>query len=346
MNNKKIAVIGHFGFGENLLNGQTVKTKMLAETLKDILGEENVLCTDTRGGLKTLLKIIPSLPSLLEKCGSVIMLPAHNGILFFTPLLSFFNLFYKKKLHYAVVGGWLPEFSDKHRLTRLLLRKRFDKIYTETSGMEEKLRERGFKNTAVMPNFKKIQIAENIKTDFEKPYGFCTFSRVMYEKGIEDAVEAIKRINAEAGETLVTLDIYGQTDTGYEERFEKLKKTFPQYIRYMGSVDFKKSTQVLKDYYALLFPTFYSGEGFAGTLTDAYAAGLPVIASDWRYNGETVENMKTGLLYPPQDVQKLTQCIKFLIENEDAAQKMRANCLKEAEKYLPERAVKVLLENL
>ena len=29
INMKKVCVIGHFGFGENLLNGQTIKTKIV-----------------------------------------------------------------------------------------------------------------------------------------------------------------------------------------------------------------------------------------------------------------------------------------------------------------------------
>ncbi|MFR3494185.1 MAG: glycosyltransferase [Blautia sp.] len=60
------------------------------------------------------------------------------------------------------------------------------------------------------------------------------------------------------------------------------KASSPQYIRYKGMVPFNQSTEVLKNYDALLFPTYYEGEGFAGTIIDAFAAGLPVIASDWK----------------------------------------------------------------
>ena len=33
---KKACVLGHFGFGKELLNGQTVKTKMVADELEAI----------------------------------------------------------------------------------------------------------------------------------------------------------------------------------------------------------------------------------------------------------------------------------------------------------------------
>ncbi len=37
---KKIGIIGHFGFGKEFLDGQTVKTKTLAKELKNIFGDE------------------------------------------------------------------------------------------------------------------------------------------------------------------------------------------------------------------------------------------------------------------------------------------------------------------
>ena len=61
-----------------------------------------------------------------------------------------------------------------------------------------------------------------------------------------------------------------------------------------------KSVDVLKCYFALLFPTDYEGEGCAGTLRDAYSAGVPVIASDWKYNAELV-NEDVGYVYPTMD---------------------------------------------
>ncbi len=38
--------------------------------------------------------------------------------------------------------------------------------------------------------------------------------------------------------------------------------------------------------------------GFAGTLIDAMAAGVPVIASNWKYNPEIVIENVTGRIYP------------------------------------------------
>ena len=341
---KKIAVIGHFGFGKNLLNGQTIKTKILTEALQDKLGRENIESVDTHGGIKKLIKLIFKMPSVLKKNADIIMLPAHNGVLIFTPMLSFFNKFTKKNLHYAVIGGWLPEYLDKHKFTAKLLRKNFKGIYVETQGMKEKLQQRMFDNAVVMPNCKHLNIVEEPTMCQEKPYKFCTFSRVMKEKGIEDAINAVVQINEQCGEVLCALDIFGQIDSNYVETFEKMQRNFPNYINYCGLVEFSKSTDVLKEYYALLFPTYYEGEGFAGTIIDAFAAGIPVIASDWRYNAEIVENMKTGIVCPCRDVKKLKEAMCILMKDDNIRTQMGMNCILEAESYLPKRVVDIIIK--
>jgi glycosyltransferase involved in cell wall biosynthesis len=72
---------------------------------------------------------------------------------------------------------------------------------------------------------------------------------------------------------------------------------FPEYIKYRGVVKFSDSVKVLKDYFALLFTIYYEGEGFAGTVLDAYASGVPVIATNWRYNSEIVQDKIDGIIF-------------------------------------------------
>ena len=60
----------------------------------------------------------------------------------------------------------------------------------------------------------------------------------MKEKGIEDAVKAVRTINEAAGSIIYTLNIYGQVDENYKEKFQKLTLDFPNYISYGGCVPF------------------------------------------------------------------------------------------------------------
>lgn len=180
----------------------------------------------------------------------------------------------------------------------------------------------------------------------KQPLKLCTFSRVLKEKGIEDAVQAVKDINEKEGKTIFTLDIYGQVDEAYKERFKELMIVAPAYIRYGGLIPFDKSTEVLKDYYALLFPTYYSGEGFAGTLIDAWAAGLPVIASDWKYNPEIISEFHTGYIHKSNDSGDLEEKLLNAWRHSAFINHMKIECVQTAEKYLPKNAMAELISNL
>ena len=213
--------------------------------------------------------------------------------------------------------------------------------------MKRALEEQGFTNIVIMPNCKDLKILkpEELVYPTGEPYKLCTFSRVMKEKGIEDAVNAVKEVNEEAGRTIYTLDIFGQVDSAQGQWFEDLKTTFPDYVNYRGVVDYDKSVDVLKNYFALLFPTYYDGEGFAGTLLDAFSAGVPVIASDWKYNAEIV-NDNVGFIYSIGDEQAFWKLLKSIAENPAMLLDKKLQCLVEAERYKPENVVKILTEQL
>lgn len=333
---KAVSVIGHFGNSKLLLNGQTVKTKIITDELSKQLGKAEVLKLDTAGGKSTLLKAPFQCLKALKTAKNVIIFPANNGLKVYVPLLSFFRNFFKnRKLHYVVIGGWLPEFLQKRkRLSKQL--KRFDGIYVETNTMKMALEEHGFTNIVVMPNCKDLKIltSEELVYPAGESYKLCTFSRVMKEKGIEDAVNAVKEVNEEAGRIVYTLDIYGQIDSGQAQWFENLQTTFPDYINYKGVVDYDKSVDVLKNYFALLFPTYYDGEGFAGTILDSMAAGIPIVASNWKYNTEII-NENIGFVYPVRDQEAFIQILKMVADNPRILLDKKKDCLREAEKYTP-----------
>ena len=343
---RKLCIIGHFGFGQNLLNGQTIKTKIITAEIEKKFGKENVQLLDLAGGIKRIPGLLWVIPKMLRRCDDVVIMPVENGLRFLTPVLGFWNHFFQKKLHYVVIGGWLPQFLQKRKcLARAL--KRFDAIYVETSTMKAALEAQGFENIFVMPNCKKLAVLSEDELVYPQglPLKLCTFSRVMKEKGIGDAVEAVRNVNAELGYQAYTLDIYGQVDENQTDWFEALQKTFPDYIRYGGLVPFDRSVDTLKEYFALLFPTYYEGEGFAGTLIDAYCAGVPVIASDWKYNAELV-NEHVGYVYKTGDNAALAGLLKAAATEPDMVLKKKSACLREAEKYKIEQAVKVLLEQI
>lgn len=341
------SVLGHFGEGANLLNGQTVKTKIITEELQNQLGQDQVMKIDTHGGWKTLLKAPFQVFQALRSSANVLIFPAHNGLRVYAPLLSFQRRFFKnRKIHYVVIGGWLPQFLLRRtNLAKAL--KKFDGIYVETNTMKKALEEQGFNNVLVMPNCKDLTPLTESELVYPtgEPYKLCTFSRVMKEKGIEDAINAVKAVNNHFGRTVYELDIYGQVDQNQTEWFEELCKKFPPYVRYGGLVPFDKSVEVLKNYFALLFPTYYEGEGFAGTVIDAFAAGIPVIASDWRYNSEIISS-DVGKLFPTHDVAALADILENCSATVHEINELKYNCISKAAEYSTSRVIGDFIKHL
>lgn len=213
--------------------------------------------------------------------------------------------------------------------------------------MKAALEANGFRNIFLMPNCKPLAVLSEDELVYPTgtPYRLCTFSRVCKEKGIADAVRAVASVNEALGYTAYTLDIYGQVDSGQTEWFEQLQASFPNYISYCGLVPFDESTNVLKHYFALIFPTYYDGEGFAGTLIDAFSAGIPVIASDWKYNPEIV-NEHVGYLYPAKDVAALAAVLKDVSHDPSIIIEMKKSCLEESKKYKLETVIRDFLNHL
>lgn len=343
----KVSILGHFGEGVNLLNGQTVKTKIITEELQNQLGQDQVLKIDTHGGWKTFLKAPFQVFRALKNSTNVLIFPAHNGLRVYAPLLSFAKHFFKKrKLHYVVIGGWLPEFLLQRKGLATVLKK-FDGIYVETNTMKGALEAQGFENIYVMPNCKKLTVLSENELVYPSgvPYKLCTFSRVMKEKGIETAVNTIKKINGELGYIAYSLDIYGQVDSAQNEWFDDLKKKFPNYIRYCGCVDAKQSVEVLQKYFALLFPTHFYTEGIPGTIIDAYAAGIPVISAKWESYSDVVDEGVTGIGYDFDNVAQFEKILFAVSQHPTELLGMKENCLHKAKDYLPEPVIQTVAKN-
>lgn len=343
----KVSIVGHFGFGKELLNGQTIKTKVIADEIEREYGVRDVLKIDTHGGIKALVKLPFQLIFASMKSENTLIFPAYNGLRIIAPLLILYKIFFNSRIHYVVIGGWLPEFITKKPILRKILYK-FDYIYVETNSMKSMLEHMGYMNVIVMKNCKKLRIVTKEELIYRTcaPFKLCTFSRIRKEKGIEDAVAVVKEINECMKKTLVELDIYGQVDSDQVDWFKSIEEEFPTYVTYKGTVGYNKSSEILKSYYALLFPTYYEGEGFAGTLIDALAAGIPVIASDWKYNSEIVIDGKTGVLYASRNNGELKREIMDAIVNVERWNKMKENCLDTAKWYQPEYVVSILKERL
>ena len=163
---------------------------------------------------------------------------------------------------------------------------------------------------------------------------------------IEDAVNIIRQINEEAGRTIYQLDIYGRVDKGEEEWFENFVERLPEYVRYCGQVVAEQSVEIIKNYFALLFPTKYYTEGIPGTIIDAYFAGVPVVGSRWQSYYDIVDDNITGIGYEFGNLEDFKQKLLEVEKRAPYFNALKVNCLKKSLQYTPAVALKSVIDNI
>lgn len=346
-NNGKVAIIGKYDTQYGVSDGQAVKTTIVAEEIERSLGKDKVKRISTFEWKKNPLKLFCSCVLAVWRCKNVLFITDEGGIRVFPKLLRYANVSGKCKIHYYVVGGWLHNYLDRDKKAAEDLKK-LDAIYVEIPAMLRELEERGFRNGVLLNKFRRMTPAEadGLRMNHTAPYRLCYFSRVMKEKGIEECVEAVKIANRKAGFEKYTLDIYGYINDLYKDTFDGMLKEFPTYISYKGIVDYQNSTHILSEYFAMLFPTYYTSEGYPNTVVDAYAAGLPVIATRWNYNSDIIRDGEDGIMIDIGSAEQIVDAVEYLSDNPQIYAKMRANCLARCKEFLPENAISKVLEKM
>lgn len=341
---KKIAIIGHFGGNEDILDGQTVKTKILYNELKNATDWE-IKKVDTYYKSKNPLKLLWDTIKCLLTTKHIIILLSRNGMRFYFPLLSLSSKLLGTRVYHDLIGGSLDKLVLQYPDFRKYLNN-FNVNWVESAGLKQRLQKVGVINCEVMPNFKRLNVLTQYCEEYAEPFNFCIFSRVMKEKGVETAIEAVEAINKSVGREVCKLDIYGKVDDSYKTRFEELMQTVSSAVNYKGMVPYDKSVEAIKDYYALLFPTYWDGEGFPGTIVDAFSAGLPVIATNWNCNAEIVDNMVNGIIYPNEDIKDLRSAIEWCIYHQKEVISWKKCCLQKAREYQPDNYIKQIIKTI
>lgn len=343
----KIGIVGRVAEGEMLFDGQTIKTRVLKNELLHQFPDCEISVVETYNIKKRILHLVSDICNLLRNNDCIFVLLSENGRKVIFPILYYLNKIYKKPIYHDLIGGQLAkEVCTRKNWKRYI--NSFSVNWVELPSLQQKLLSLGVTNAKYLPNFKRIPIVEeqNLSVEIPTVFRFCTFSRVVKTKGITTAIEAIHRINEIEGKKIASVDVYGEVDSAYKEEFESLLKQYPNEVCYCGAVSFDKSVETIKSYYMLLFPTRHPGEGFPGTFIDAFAAGLPVIASDWNYNAELIKNGVTGWCYPIEDKEAFIEKIMFSIHNPNVIFEMKKECLREADIYKPETVMAEIKKQL
>lgn len=332
MRKKHISVVGVYGKGENFTTGQAVKCFELINWFKEKYGENQIGVVNTYAWKKNPVKLFLSMIRAFCVSDNIILMPAQHGLKIFAPMAAILKRLFGNHVHYVVIGGWLSDMLKRHNMLRKSVCS-FDGVHVETKKMVSDLRKLGVENVAYMPNCRKYIDIQHLATNKSGIVHVCTYSRVVKEKGILDAIEIIKQANALLGEKKFALDIYGKIAPEFERELDIAIAQDEDVVKYCGIKSADQGAETLQNYFCLLFPTYYIGEGFAGTILDAFVATTPVIANDWKYNKDIIKNRENGMIYPFRNIEQAARCLCDLYTDDNLYKHLQNGCRMSAMMY-------------
>jgi len=232
--------------------------------------------------------------------------------------------------HMDVVGtGLLKNFFDFHTKNVLpAILDRADKIivtswdYVKHSNIKERLKIEeekfyeipcGVNHLLFKPRFKDKDLIKKYDLYNKKVILFVgALDKAHYFKGVNVLIQAIKKIS-DKDDFRVLIVGDGDLKETYKSMVDSLGLS--NKIIFAGYVEDKE----LPKYYNIadfaVLPSTDKSEAFGIVLVEAMASGIPVIAGDLAGVRSVVDKKKTGLLVKPNDVDNLTNMIKYLLDN-------------------------------
>lgn len=338
----KVIVLGNFGEATNKLDGQTVKTRSLYELLNSY-SSYDVSYYDT-SLMKQNKRLFINLFINIIKVDYIFYLPAQNSLKFFFPLLFIYCKIFKVKITYFVIGGWLKDLLAKRSFLRLLV-SRIECVFSETYVIKKELEENfKFKNVQYFPNFRRCRYMPLFKKVDEKCVKLVYVGRINEYKGITDLISILMCL-FEKGINNFTLDLYGQVDKVYEDKFFNLLQN-NEMISFKNVLHPGDIYNVVGEYDMMILPTKYYTEGLPGTVLDAYLSGIPVLVSKWKHAEEFVVKNVTGFIYDFNDLKCFEDLIVDVLINPSELNNMKIEAWKKSKEFSEEYALNILRNSL
>ena len=141
-----------------------------------------------------------------------------------------------------------------------------------------------------------------------EPVVFNYIGRILHEKGVDDFIDAAKRIKQKYPQTEFNMIGFVEpTENHYEQELKELKSQ--NIVIYRGSQNDVKP--FIKRAHATILPSY--GEGMSNVLLESASSGRFLITTNKQGCQETVHNGKTGFVYLSGDVDDLVKSIEMFL---------------------------------
>ncbi|UZS00186.1 glycosyltransferase family 4 protein [Chondrinema litorale] len=154
----------------------------------------------------------------------------------------------------------------------------------------------------------------------ENPVNFLFLSRLVKEKGIFIALDAINEIQKKYPDRKIHLYVGGDgPDLNLAKKYVTQHNI--ENIHFLGFVSGDQKGKLLLDCHVLLFPTFH-GEGLPNTVLEAMLYGMPVISRINAGIPDVVTHEKNGFITESLSYEKFAEFIDILISENQIYKKM------------------------
>lgn len=338
---KNVLYAASTSYKKNRLDGVTIKCRVLQKYLLS-RDKINLISVDTDDYKNRFISVTFNILKAIKKCDTIIICSSSPGAY---KLLKFLKIIKcNKEIYYFVAGGvladWIQEGKYKEKYYVDL-----KKIFVESNEMLEKFNKMGFSNVCQLNNFRYIEKYDNKYVKHKNEFKFVFWARVRKVKGVETSIDLINKLNNEGYHC--TLDIIGQIqNVNYLKIIQKKEN---KYIHYLGEIkpDNRSEYEILSQYDILIFPTEYPNEGLPGTIIDACISNLAIIASDWKYAKEYINDIDNinGIIYQMGNFEDLYEkTISILDFNK--LMEMKENSRKKSAEFNIDNLLKDFIEEI
>lgn len=212
-------------------------------------------------------------------------------------------------------------------------------LVVENEAAAESFEKIGCRNLSSFPCLKKVyELPDDPPFEEKDTLKAIFFARLVEEKGLFLAIEAVKKVNGDSPIKKYTLDIAGPADKETEKRILVSIDGYSEF-RYFGkefTITGIESYKRLQGYDLNVFPTWYHHECAPGSVVDMFIAGVPTVSSIFPGCYKMMDD-SSSYFVRKKNLDDLVSRLEEIYENQRDLYAKRSKCREAASLYSYER---------